>query len=60
MRYPSLLALLIAAGFLAFATGCDTPHMAKGDSGYAARLQPVRPYPETITAGPLSEVPFDR
>jgi len=61
MRKLSLLALIVAgAAFLASTTGCNTPSIAKGDSGYAARLQPVRPYPVPITAAPLSEMPFDR
>ena len=61
MRKISLLALVVvAAACLACTTGCNQEQMAKGDSGYAARLQPVRPYPVPITAAPLTEMPFDR
>ena len=60
MRYLSLLALIVAAGFLAFATGCDTPNVAKGDSGYAARLVTIHPYSVPVTAAPMTESPVDR
>ncbi|HUO10399.1 MAG TPA: hypothetical protein VM008_18985 [Phycisphaerae bacterium] len=61
MRKLSSLALsLVAAACLACTTGCNTPTVAKGDSGYAARLQPIRPYPVPITSAPLTEMPFDR
>ena len=61
MRKLALLSLVLAAGFLSFTAGCaDTPHMAKGDSGYAARLVTIHPEPVPVTASPMTETPIDR
>ena len=61
MRRLCFLALMLsAAGFLTCATGCNTPNVAKGDSGYAARLVPIHPEPVPVTAAPMTETPFDR
>ncbi|MGN6367431.1 MAG: hypothetical protein ACTHN5_04130 [Phycisphaerae bacterium] len=59
MRKFALFALVTAA-FVAFATGCNTPNVAKGDSGYAARLVPIHPEPVPVTAAPRTERPVDR